>query len=206
MSPFVVVRRRMNRSVRGLPYYAVTLFSATLIFFVADRRAAVAQDNTPTWSSTAADLNWANSANWNNGVVAGSIGTTQSPVSATFNTPTTQGTVESGNTPIAVDAGRNVKNVVFAGTAGSYVIGSAGGNALHLTSGGQIIITPEATNPEVVDAPLLVELDASYQFTNNSTTSTATLTIGSVMRQRGRLDRDHAQRHEPRGQFNRRDR
>jgi fibronectin-binding autotransporter adhesin len=136
----------------------------------------------PTWSSTAANTDWANPANWNNGVVAGSSGTTTTTFSATFNSASTAGTVESGVIPIVPDAGRNVQNILFDGAAGSYVIGTVGDTAhsLHLSSGGAVIVTATVTNPEVVNAPLLIELDATYAFTNNSTTSTATLTIGSV--------------------------
>jgi len=71
---------------------------------------------------------------------------------------------------LVIDPGRNIKGITFDTGAGSFFIGSAGGNALTLTNGGtiQILNTMTATGvTETINAPLTLE--GAYTFSNAKT-------------------------------------
>ena len=59
--------------------------------------------------------------------------------------------------------GRNVQNIVFTtANVSSTTIGTTGGPALLLTSGGSIQTTSSVVNPQTVNAPLVLEGDLLY--------------------------------------------
>jgi autotransporter-associated beta strand protein len=120
------------------------------------------------WTGTAG-TSWANSNNWS-GSVPGIVGSTTNGDTALFN----QSAV---NSPLAIDAGRNIKSITFdTGAVPSLTIGTTGGNALVLSAGGTIQTSATVVNPQVVNCPLVLEGD--YTFTSSANTSAATLTFG----------------------------
>lgn len=155
--------------------------------------AGLAKAASGTWTGTTDGL-WssANGTNWNNATPPGATTGTTNGDTATFN-----GT-GNGNTTIAIDAGRNIKSVLFDTAAANYVVGSAGangGNALTLTSGGAITLASTVTGTNVIEtfnAPLV--LGGSYTFTNSladagsalvfngniTNTATSTLTLNGA--------------------------
>lgn len=126
-----------------------------------------------TWSATPADGAWQNSANWVGGTPPGATATTTNPDTATFNGAST-------TLAITPDAGRNVKNITFSGTASKYAIGTTGGNPLALTTDGMVANSATVTGTNRVDAPLVLQGDpGAYTFRNNAaTTSTRLLAAG----------------------------
>lgn len=122
------------------------------------------------WIGGIGTQNWADGANWNPAAPGATSGTTNANI-ATFNTGL-------GATTITVDAGRNLRSLVFAtGAAGSFTIGSAGANAgetLHLSSGGTIVMNSGITAPVTINAPIVVHPTSdtgagSFTFANNAT-------------------------------------
>lgn len=117
---------------------------------------------------------WNDAANWD--AIAGEVGTTGTGDSAHFYPPT-------GATTITIDAGRNINSMFFyeGAATGGYTIGSLGANlgeALHLTSGGEISMRAGVTTTLTLNAPLIVHAPAinapgSYTFINNATTGDA---------------------------------
>ncbi len=127
----------------------------------------------PTWKAVAQDSNWANPNNWNNGLIPGStLGTTNTDLAAF--------TTNSNVLTPAPDANRNVQNIEFdQATAGAYVIGTTGGNALLLTTGGKLVTTTLVTNPETVNAPLVLEgTSGTYAFSSSTAAAANVLIIG----------------------------
>ncbi len=121
----------------------------------------------------ASDTTWANAGNWTGAVPGATSGTTNADT-ATFNQSAT-------NSPLAIDAGRNVMNITFDTAAvSSMTIGTTTGPALVLSGGGTIQTTSTVTNPQTVNAPLVLE--GSYTFTSGSTTGSATLTFGGTIK------------------------
>ncbi len=127
----------------------------------------------PTWAAVAQDQNWANPNNWINSLVPGAT-------SGTTNTDLAAFTTNSNITNPLPDAGRNIQSIQFdlAG-ASAYTIGSTSGNALLLTTGGQIQTTSLITKTETVNAPLVLEgASATYSFNSNAASSSNVLIIG----------------------------
>jgi autotransporter-associated beta strand protein len=113
--------------------------------------------------------NWADSGNWS--------GTVPGAISGTLNSDTAIFSQNAPNSPLSIDAGRNVRNIIF-DTVGvnSLTVGAAGGQALLLSAGGVIQTTAPVVNPQIVNAPLVLEGD--YAFTSNAISSSATLSFG----------------------------
>jgi autotransporter-associated beta strand protein len=135
-----------------------------------------------SWSPTPADGRWQNTANWSGGPPPGANdGGTASPQTALFN-------AASSTTTIVPDANRNVLNLTFdTAAAWAYTIGSTGGNALLLSSGGSVQTTGTLANRQNVNAPLVLENALSstngvYTFISGASASTATLGLGGPVR------------------------
>lgn len=117
-------------------------------------------------------LDWFDIANWNLGTVPGTTSGTVNADTATFGSNT-------GAATITIDAGRNLRSLLFSGTneAGSFTLGGAGANggeALRLSSGGSITLALNQRGGVVVHAPLVLEAaspttNGTYTITNNST-------------------------------------
>jgi autotransporter-associated beta strand protein len=121
-----------------------------------------------TWVGTSS-TNWSDSGNWTGAVPGATTGTTNTDT-ATFNQ-------SAPNSPLIIDAGRNVQNIVFdTASVNSLVVGTVSGNALLLTGGGRIQITSTVINPQTVNAPLVLE--GNYTFSSGAGNSSATLSFG----------------------------
>ena len=115
---------------------------------------------------------WSNGINWVSGSAPGAITGTTNPDLATFGS-------NGDATLVTIDAGRNVRSLLFNGTnaAGLYTIGSAGANlgeALRLSSGGSVTVAPGTLTATTFHAPLILEAaspttNGTYTFTNNAT-------------------------------------
>ncbi len=103
--------------------------------------------NVLSWSATAATSAWGTASNWNGNAIPGALGTTNNLGAATFNTNSTTLLVAPDNT-------RNLQNIVFDSAAvGAYTIGTTGGFALNLTSGGGVqMTTSTVATTEIVNA------------------------------------------------------
>jgi hypothetical protein len=103
------------------------------------------------------DGGWATTTNWGGDITApgATSGTTNADI-AVFNTAIANTWGNSAGNPIVIDANRNISGLTFTGATGNYFIGSTGGNALRLSSGGSIQIgSLTATNAIVnINAPL----------------------------------------------------
>ncbi len=124
------------------------------------------------WTGASNSTVWADPGNWNGGVPGATSGTT-SQDTAVFNSNPTF------NAPV-VDANRNIQNVTFdTANVGAIVLGTTGGNALLLTTGGVIQTTSTVTNAETINAPLVLETPGGfYTFTSNAASTSATLNFG----------------------------
>ncbi|MEN3939914.1 autotransporter-associated beta strand repeat-containing protein [Prosthecobacter sp. SYSU 5D2] len=119
--------------------------------------------------------NWADGANWTGGIIPGSTSGSTNADTATFGSNT-------GAAFITIDAGRIIRTMTFNGqnTAGLYTLGSAGinlGEALSLSSGGNMTMPLNTTTALTVHAPLILQPASSttagtYTITNNSTSAT----------------------------------
>ena len=122
----------------------------------------------PAWIG-ATDANWATPSNWFGPVPGATTGTTNTDT-ATFNQ-------NAPNSPLTIDAGRNIKNITFdTANVNSMTIGTTGGNALLLTAGGTVQTTSTVVNPQTINCPFVLEGD--YTFTSGAASSAATLTFG----------------------------
>ena len=113
--------------------------------------AARADADSSTWSTTPTDSNWANAANWLNGVVPGSTTSTTNTDTATFGA--------SSILAVTVDAGRNLQNLTFTGPTGgttTYAY-AVSGSPLLLTTGGLLVAVGANAGSTVVSAPLAVQ-------------------------------------------------
>ncbi|HSV15266.1 MAG TPA: autotransporter-associated beta strand repeat-containing protein [Tepidisphaeraceae bacterium] len=150
-----------------------------------------------SWVGTT-DANWTTVTNWSGGAVPGINPTgnsTNTTDVATFNAAlsvvggTTIGDI---NNPILIDGtasssgSRMIGRLTFdTANAGAYYIGAASGSPnLQLGNNLGINMTATVVNPEVVQAPISLHLPSSTNgvgsITNDSTTSSATLTIASI--------------------------
>ena len=133
-----------------------------------------AQAASQIWDGgSGANGNWSTLLNWVGDAAApgATSGATNADV-ATFNAAiaNTWGLVGS---PILFDSPtQNIGGISFGAAAGSYFIGTTGGNALLLSSGGtiQILGSLTATNAlETINAPLIIQgAGGTYTFANNS--------------------------------------
>ncbi|MDI1313919.1 autotransporter-associated beta strand repeat-containing protein [Prosthecobacter sp.] len=126
------------------------------------------------WSGGTGTLLWSTGTNWNPTVAPGALTGTTNGDTATFNT-------SLGATTITIDAGRNLRSMIFGtSAAGGFTIGSAGadlGEALLLTSGGSIVMNFGTTTPVTLNAPMVIEPTSgtgtgTYTFSNNATATT----------------------------------
>lgn len=143
----------------------------TVVCFALFLHSGVVAAADANWIGSTGTQEWANGTNWSTSSAPGATtGLTNADV-ATFNTVLT-------GTTITIDAGRNIKSLVFAtGASGAITIGSAGANAgevLHLSSGGTIVVNSGVATPVTLNAPMVIEGptpsgNATYTFENNST-------------------------------------
>ncbi|MFN0080128.1 MAG: beta strand repeat-containing protein [Prosthecobacter sp.] len=141
-----------------------------------------------TWiGGSLIDGNWSSGGNWSGGAAPGSTSVTNSPDIATFNAAIANGWGTLA-TPIVIDSTtQNIFGLTFTGAAGSYVIGTTGGNALRLSSTGTIQIASGLTATNVIqtiNAPLSLR-GTTYTFRNDSASGTGagsgTLVIGGAI-------------------------
>ncbi|EDY17383.1 autotransporter-associated beta strand repeat protein [Chthoniobacter flavus Ellin428] len=141
-----------------------------------------------TWTGLTDGL-WsaANGTNWSVAPAPGATTGSTNGDTATFNS------AGNSNTTITIDAGRNIKSLLFDTAAANYIIGSGGangGNPLILTSGGNITLASTVTGTNVVETfNAALTLAGSYSFTdsfadtgsalvfNGNITNTATSTL-----------------------------
>jgi autotransporter-associated beta strand protein len=117
----------------------------------------------------ASSTSWADSGNWTSAAPGATSGVTNTDT-ATFNQ-------SAPNSPLVIDAGRNLENIKFdTANVNSLVIGTTSGSPLLLTSGGTIQTTSTVVNAETVNAPLVLE--GNYSFTSGATGTAVTLTFG----------------------------
>jgi probable HAF family extracellular repeat protein/autotransporter-associated beta strand protein len=117
----------------------------------------------------ASSTSWADSGNWS-GPVPGNPTGTSNLDTAVFNQ-------SALNSPLVIDAGRNLQNITFeSASVSSMTVGTVGGNAMLLTAGGTIQTTATVVNPQTINAPLVLE--GNYTFTSGASTSSATLSFG----------------------------
>ncbi len=119
---------------------------------------------------------WNLGGNWLGGVAPGATSGSTNADTAILGTGTAA-------TLLTIDAGRNVRSLLFNGTntAGLYTIGSAGANAgeaLRLSSGGSLTVAAGTLTATAVHAPLILEpasgsAAGSYTFANNATSADA---------------------------------
>jgi hypothetical protein len=166
LQPLFRQHRRLFSRFHPLP-----LLQAALCLLCITVKTAQAAD--AAWVGGIGTQNWSDGANWNPAAAPGAISGTTNANIATFNTGL-------GATTITVDAGRNLRSLVFAtGAAGSFTIGSAGTNAgetLHLSSGGTVVMNSGITAPVTVNAPIVVHPTSgtgtgTYTFANNATSA-----------------------------------
>jgi len=123
-----------------------------------------------TWQGTG-DGTWSTSGNWIGGTPGSTTVVTSTDV-ATFATNPTQKS-------ITVDANRNIGGIVFDTGVGAMTIGTATGNALYLSAGGSIQTTAGVTTSQNVNAPIVMEGNAS--FLSNATSSSGYMVFGGII-------------------------
>ncbi len=127
-----------------------------------------------TWAGgSGANGNWSTGANWSGGAAPGSTSLTTSTDIATFNAAISNTWGNSAANPIVIDsATQNIRGITFGTAAGNYFIGTTGGNALRLSSGGTILMASGLTGTNVVEtinAPLIIQgANGTYNITNQS--------------------------------------
>ena len=158
---------------------AALLMSVSLLAGTANLRAASA-----TFTGTAADNVFDTGTNWSTGTAPGDI------TGATTNTDTAFFTLAAGDTTaITLTAARNLEFITFGNTtssnAGTFTLGTVGGSAFLLTSGGAITANGTA-NSENVNAPLVLENAAStasgtYTFESDTPGANRVFTFGGTV-------------------------
>ena len=125
------------------------------------------------WTGAAGDNTWATAGNWSGPVPGATSGTTNADT-ALFNQT-------AGSSPTVIDiGGRNVMNIAFDTAAISAMTsGTTVGPVLILTSGGTIHTTSTVANPQLINAPLVLE--GNYTFTSGATSAAATLSFGGAI-------------------------
>ena len=138
-----------------------------------------------SWVASPTDANWATGANWAIGTAPGTAAggysnATRNADVATFNQALSGGIGGSSN-PIVIDANRFLASITFGTGAGAYVIGASGANTLQLDRAGSITMQEGVTEAQKFSGDIRVRRESSnnatYNFVNNSTTPSATLTF-----------------------------
>ena len=153
--------------------------SALLLFLVISCMIAHAAD--ATWTGTLSS-NWSTGANWSAGATPGSTTSLTSTDTATFNA------IPPGPVLVTIDqANQNIGSIDF-GIPGKYTIGTTTGNALLLSSGGSIYLTPSTITAvaATVNAPLVLEAASStsngvYTFRNDDNHTNDYLQFGGAI-------------------------
>ncbi len=125
-----------------------------------------------TWQ-TGGDLNWPSASNWVGGVVPGVADATfVNADTATFTGTGTAGGATVDTYIVAIDANRNIKNLKFDNiNTINFTLGTASGQAIHLTGGGTTEVTANLTNASAAGAPnLAYAIDAPIAIHGNSYT------------------------------------
>jgi autotransporter-associated beta strand protein len=111
---------------------------------------------------TGASTSWAASGDWTGAVPGATSGTT--------NTDTATFSQNAANSPLVIDAGRNLQNLTFdTGSVNSLTVGAVAGPGLLLTAGGTIQTTSTVVNAQAVNAPLVLE--GNYTFTSGASST-----------------------------------
>jgi autotransporter-associated beta strand protein/uncharacterized repeat protein (TIGR03803 family) len=128
--------------------------------------------STPATWIGGSSTKWADAANWSTAVPGAN--------NVTINKDTAIFSQASPNSPLVIDAGRNLQNINFDTSAvNSLTIGTTSGPVLLLTAGGMIQTTSTVTNPQTINAPLVLEGD--YAFSSGAASNLATLNFGGVI-------------------------
>lgn len=133
-----------------------------------------------TWNGSSS-TDWSDAGNWTPAAAPGSTSTTNNADVATFNTNQANGTTN----PLVIDAGRNLRTLTFDTAAGSYTIGSNLGNALSLSSGGNITMAATVAGTgltQTIAAPLVLQpatatTAGTYTITNASATASNVIVV-----------------------------
>ena len=164
----------ISRYTRFSPLHPAALaFLAALVLAPAELRAVDG-----TWTGTGSDGEWNNASNWT--AIPGATSGVTNPDFAAFDAAVTP------FLPVVVDTGRNLRSIRFDLAAGSFTIGSTGGNALTLSSSGTVAIQSTLAGSNItqtINAPLILAptgttATGSYSFSNNSGTATNRLLFG----------------------------
>lgn len=158
---------------------ALVLALVSFAFLACD----VAQAASGTWTGGGSDGEWTNAGNWAGGTIPGVSSGVYSTDQATFNNTGT------ANLPVVINSGRVIYNVNFMGSAGSFTIGTTGGNALSLSHGAGIIIDVGLAGTgltQTVNAPLTLQPVSAtgigvHGLANNSASATNTLVVGGAI-------------------------
>lgn len=161
-------------ALRGRRASRITGALALVVFATIAGSGPAAQAADRRWNGSLSNGDWPANANWSTTTGVAN----QTPPGST--TGTTNGDTvffqENVYGTLTPDANRNIKSITFRwGSPNAFVVGSTGGNALLLTSGGSILSSVDKTTAtiETVDAPLVLEpLSASsggtYSFISSS--------------------------------------
>ena len=85
----------------------------------------------------------------------------------TTNTDTATFSQNATNSPLVIDAGRNIQNITFdTASVNSLTVRRGRGPSLLLTAGGTIQTTSTVVNAQTVNAPLVLE--GNYTFTSSA--------------------------------------
>lgn len=155
------------------PWVSVTCLQALWLIVFTSFGNHSAEAASGSWlSGQTGTRDWSNSANWTGGTIPGATSGITNADTATFGSNTDA-------TFITIDAGRLIRTLTFNGTnaAGLYTLGSAGvnlGEALNLSSGGNITQSPGTTTGLTLHAPLILQpasptTAGTYSILNNST-------------------------------------
>lgn len=158
--------------------------TAGLVFLLLSTAVSNLHGTSATWNTTSTNANFSTGGNWSTGVAPGNttggIGGTGTDI-ATFNSAISGGFGNS-TTPIVIDSGRTVRGITFDTSAGAFVLGTTGGNALSLVGGTNGVVQTKntGTNSIVLNAPIKIlgSTDVNYTFTSGYSSSSRTLSFG----------------------------
>jgi fibronectin-binding autotransporter adhesin len=168
---------KSNRRMFG---FGARIFAAAACSALALSQSAQAVNR--TWSATAADGNFSNTANWVGATAPGVLNPSSNNVSTTDFMILNNA---SAITTILPDTSgtREIAGIIYDTGATSYTIGTLGGTALTVYSNASNNITMNAgvTTAQLINAQISVRVasstNSSYTITNNATSSAATLTL-----------------------------
>jgi fibronectin-binding autotransporter adhesin len=136
-----------------------------------------------TWLASPTDGNWeatGSENNWSTGVATWPGGnSTSSGDTATFNNNSSVTSISLNGT-----GGWNIKNITFdTANCAAYTINNPGGQTCRMTSGGAITINSAVTQSQAITgSQLRLHGAGGLNLVNNSSTSTATLTVATGLR------------------------